>query len=104
MKITVRHLAYRAGRDFVLAESRKPSEKKITEACPFEYTEPGTPKDDRKGENGLRTAWLKGAIEARADHVAPSKRVKVGRDARAQRRHDYQVAAKLLEKGYKLAW
>jgi hypothetical protein len=102
MKITTRQLAFLAGRAFVLGEARKPSEKKITEACPFEYTEPGTKEADRKGENGRRAAWLKGATEARADHVPPSKRVEAKRDPRAQGRHFYQREAKLLGKGYVL--
>ena len=101
--ITVRQLAYLDGRAFTLGESRKPSEKKITEACPFTYTEPGVPDAEKHGENGRRTAWLKGAREARADHVPPSKRVEAKRDPRAQGRHFYQREAKLLAKGYKLA-
>ena len=111
--ITTRHIAYMAGRAFTLGEARKPSEKKIAEACPFEYTEPGTPDADKKHENGRRTAWLKGATEARVDHVGPAALKKLAevdparfgnrRHPRTQRRRFYQAEAKLQKKGYTLA-
>lgn len=103
MKITVRHMAWRAGRAFTLGEARKPGEKKIFDNCPFEYTETGSPDADKKHENGRRMAWLAGAFSARADHVAPSKRHTSTRHPRAQARHEYQQRAKLQAKGYKLA-
>ncbi len=103
MKITTRHLAYMDGRAFTLGEARKPGEKKIAEACPFEHTPVGTKDADKKHENGRRTAWLKGATEARADHMPPSKRVTPKRDRRAQGRHYYQTESKLQAKGYTLA-
>jgi hypothetical protein len=108
--ITIRQIAYMDGRRWTLDQARKPSEKRIAEACPFEYTQPGTPDKDKKGENGRRTAWLAGATEARADHVGPASLKKLAevdpanrRHPRAQSRHEYQQRAKLLRKGYTLA-
>lgn len=101
--ITTRQIAYMAGREWVLSQARKPAEKKLAEACPFEYTEPGTKEIDRKHENGKRTAWLAGANEAREDYVTPSKRVVSKRHPRAQARRAFQQRAKLQAKGYILA-
>lgn len=101
--ITTRHLAYMDGRHWTLVQKRKPSEKAITEACPFTYTEPGTPEDDRKHENGRRTAWLAGATEAREDHVPASKLKIITRTPRAERRAARHQARKLEKKGYTLA-
>lgn len=102
MSTTVRTDAFLQGRAFTLAEARKPSEKKITSECPYPYTEPGTPDADKLHVNGLRAAWLRGATEARADHVAPSKRVRCRCHPRTQGRRFYQAEAKLLKKGYTL--
>lgn len=101
--ITVRELAERQGRAFTLGEKRKPSEGKIRAACPFEYTEPGTVEKDQHHENGRRTAWLRGALDARADHLPASKQVnarfhmKPRAHARIYRHH----LTKLEKKGYR---